>query len=163
VVDARVDVWWCAECDEEWTVPSIPHQPECPRCGTRGWWRRFLNGGDAPPPATVQQLEILELVLPGVAEPVLEAIRDRAVLVIDADAVPELPAVDRAALRLAGFWELQINCDGEPDPGQLAEWFPGEKLEAVVAMIEQSGTVVRAETLARVRSEVAEWLRRTPL
>jgi hypothetical protein len=35
------DVWWCAKCDREWTVPSIPHNPRCPTCGTGGWWRRF--------------------------------------------------------------------------------------------------------------------------
>jgi hypothetical protein len=40
---ARTDVWWCAQCDREWTVPSLPHNPICPRCGTSGWWRRFVS------------------------------------------------------------------------------------------------------------------------
>lgn len=39
--EQRVDVWWCARCDREWTVPSLPHNPICPSCGTGGWWRRF--------------------------------------------------------------------------------------------------------------------------
>lgn len=42
VTDARTDVWWCAACDREWTVPSLPHNPNCPRCGTGGWFRRFV-------------------------------------------------------------------------------------------------------------------------
>ena len=41
VTEARTDVWWCAKCDREWTVASLPHNPICPRCGTSGWWRRF--------------------------------------------------------------------------------------------------------------------------
>ena len=41
VTVARTDVWWCAPCDREWTVPSIPHNPICPTSGTSGWWRRF--------------------------------------------------------------------------------------------------------------------------
>jgi hypothetical protein len=36
------DVWWCAKCNREWTVPSRPHNPACPTCGTGGWWRRFV-------------------------------------------------------------------------------------------------------------------------
>ena len=39
---ARTDVWWCAKCKAEWTVPSLPHNPACPRCGAGGWWRRFV-------------------------------------------------------------------------------------------------------------------------
>ncbi len=38
------DVYWCQTCDREWTVPSLPHNPNCPRCGTGGWWRRFTTG-----------------------------------------------------------------------------------------------------------------------
>ncbi len=38
---ARQDIWWCAHCDREWTVASLPHNPACPRCGKGGWWRRF--------------------------------------------------------------------------------------------------------------------------
>ena len=37
----RIDAWWCAQCKAEWTVPSLPHNPACPRCGRGGWWRRF--------------------------------------------------------------------------------------------------------------------------
>ena len=40
-LEARMDVWWCSKCDSEWTVPSLPHNPKCPTCGTAGWWRRF--------------------------------------------------------------------------------------------------------------------------
>ena len=42
VTVVRTDVWWCGRCDREWTVASIPHNPNCPTCGTGGWWRRFV-------------------------------------------------------------------------------------------------------------------------
>ncbi len=38
------DVWWCARCQREWTVRSLPHNPECPTCSRRGWFRRFSFG-----------------------------------------------------------------------------------------------------------------------
>lgn len=43
IVSTMYDVWWCPE-HGEWTVPSRPHQPECPSCGKGGWWRRFTTG-----------------------------------------------------------------------------------------------------------------------
>jgi len=43
VNETRTDVWWCAKCDREWAVPSLPHNPNCPTCGTSGWWRRFAE------------------------------------------------------------------------------------------------------------------------
>jgi hypothetical protein len=44
VPNNQYDVWWCAKCDAEWKVPSRPHNPKCPTCGTGGWWRRFVTG-----------------------------------------------------------------------------------------------------------------------
>ncbi len=41
-IKVRTDVWWCAGCNREWKVPSIPHNPNCPICGKGGWWRRFV-------------------------------------------------------------------------------------------------------------------------
>jgi uncharacterized paraquat-inducible protein A len=53
----RIDVWFCEECDREWRVPSVPHNPKCPRCGTGGWWKRF----EAPPNARVDRVTGLPL------------------------------------------------------------------------------------------------------
>jgi len=38
------DVWYCGYCNQRWTVPSVPHNPVCPRCGRGGWWKRFVKG-----------------------------------------------------------------------------------------------------------------------
>lgn len=40
---SQVDIWWCAKCHINWMAPSVPHRPECPRCGDGGWWRRFAT------------------------------------------------------------------------------------------------------------------------
>jgi len=39
----QVEIWWCSKCNKEWKCPSVPHRPECPECGTGGWWKRFLT------------------------------------------------------------------------------------------------------------------------
>lgn len=38
-----IDVWRCMKCNIEWMAPSVPHHPECPRCGVGGWWQRFAK------------------------------------------------------------------------------------------------------------------------
>ena len=38
------DVWLCMTCSREWTVPSVPHNSKCPRCGVPGWFQRFAYG-----------------------------------------------------------------------------------------------------------------------
>ena len=42
----QIDVWWCGSCDITYLVPSVPHQPWCPKCGTAGWWKRFADSKD---------------------------------------------------------------------------------------------------------------------
>jgi len=42
----QIDVWWCGNCDITYLVPSVPHQPWCPKCGTAGWWKRFADSKD---------------------------------------------------------------------------------------------------------------------
>ena len=41
-----IDVWWCGVCDITYLVPSVPHQPWCPKCSTTGWWKRFATAED---------------------------------------------------------------------------------------------------------------------
>lgn len=39
----QIDVWWCSRCHREWYAPSVPHNPNCPKCSLGGWWRRFAT------------------------------------------------------------------------------------------------------------------------
>lgn len=81
----------------------------------------------------------------------------RPVIVVPSEG-PELAAAARSVP--ADYWPVRVYCAGEPDPGWITYFVPGELLDRFAAMLREPvpGTDMRVEfdesTVARA---LAEW------
>jgi hypothetical protein len=74
------------------------------------------------------------------------------------------PEALRPRLEVQGYWALHLDCtaeNGDPDPGRVTFYFPGELLEDLPRLVEAVGPAAAValdeDTLRQARAEWLAW------